>query len=44
MAKLIQVGFLRQGFGQDFGLQKSDNKLLGLEEEDLDTSLKGLLA
>ena len=41
---LIQTGFFRRGYGQDFGLHKSDNKVLGLEEEDLDTVLKGILA
>jgi hypothetical protein len=41
---LIQVSLFRQGFGADFGLRQNDNKLLGLEDEDLDTVLKGILA
>lgn len=40
---LIRVALLRDGVGSDFALERNDNALLGLKEEDLDEEVKKLL-
>lgn len=40
--KIVQATLFRKELGSDFALRKNDNKLLGLEEEDLDTVIRGV--